>query len=467
MYPACTSAASTAFLAAASTIAIPAVPELPDTLVNPHTPLQGGVGGSIPPASIPLRLRLKYNPSAPRGAFPVVEPSPCTARRPRLRSRVVGATRPPVPAHIKRELRQQARFGCCICGLPIYQYHHIVPWEVEQHFRSEDMMILCPTHHDEATKGALEEAEQRRYRLAPHNATQGYTEGLLKVNQRHCAVDVGGGVLLVGNGVWIEVDEEPLLALEVSSEGTLLLSANLYDAADNAVATIEENEWIAGDAPTWDMELDWQRLTLRLGPNRVALRINAKGEPMTLRGVLWHRGHRFNFKGTGLEVSGRCTFENLGLVRMGLRLDSCSGELRWGPRPGEAGVLVSEPDPVRRLLKALKRSMALNSTSTRIGRPSTGTALWSHGPRAPISTWTSTTHSTLLSSVSAFQAGNMKEHSPPAAGSVPSFIASLGRWAPSLSRWTTPQRPKGRRSGARGQCRRALEQRDRAMSISC
>jgi hypothetical protein len=36
--------------------------------------------------------------------------------------------------------------------------HHITPRFVEEHFRPEDMMALCPNHHDEATKGAMLEA---------------------------------------------------------------------------------------------------------------------------------------------------------------------------------------------------------------------------------------------------------------------------------------------------------------------
>jgi hypothetical protein len=29
-----------------------------------------------------------------------------------------------------------------------------VEWAEEEHFRPEDMMVLCPLHHDQATKGA-------------------------------------------------------------------------------------------------------------------------------------------------------------------------------------------------------------------------------------------------------------------------------------------------------------------------
>src|SRR5438876_516481 len=96
--------------------------------------------------------------------------------------------RPAVPAAVKRDLRKEGGFGCCVCGLPVYQYHHIVPWRAEHHARPEDMMVLCPNHHDQATKGAMPEDEQRRYKSSPHNIERGYVDGLLTVNQRYCAV---------------------------------------------------------------------------------------------------------------------------------------------------------------------------------------------------------------------------------------------------------------------------------------
>jgi hypothetical protein len=69
-----------------------------------------------------------------------------------------------VPEPVKRQLRQEAGFGCCKCGLPVFQYHHIIPREVEDHNRPEDVMVLCPNHHWEVTSGAMLEDEQRRYK---------------------------------------------------------------------------------------------------------------------------------------------------------------------------------------------------------------------------------------------------------------------------------------------------------------
>lgn len=33
--------------------------------------------------------------------------------------------RPAIPESIKRQVRQEAKFGCIFCGSPIIEYHHI------------------------------------------------------------------------------------------------------------------------------------------------------------------------------------------------------------------------------------------------------------------------------------------------------------------------------------------------------
>src|SRR4051794_24329854 len=100
------------------------------------------------------------------------------------------------PADVRRTLRQEAGFGCAKCGSPILEYHHIVPWAEEEHFRPDDMLVLCPNHHDECTKGAATEGEQRAWKQEPFNVTRGYAEGLLKGNDQCVALDCGSCLLV-------------------------------------------------------------------------------------------------------------------------------------------------------------------------------------------------------------------------------------------------------------------------------
>jgi hypothetical protein len=268
----------------------------------------------------------------------------------------MAAGRQSPPEAVNRTLRQEAGFGCCVCGLPIYQYHHIVPWSEEKHFRVEDMMLLCPLHHDAATKGALTVEQQREGKLHPHNRETGIAEGVLTVNQPYLAIAVGG-VLLVGEGPLIAVDGEPLLATTPSPDGVIQLSASLYDEQDSLVAAISENEWISGDPLPWDIESDHQRLRIRSALYKVDLDLDAGKEPIRLRGELWRRGNRFSLRPSGVRIHGglasRSGFEDVALVRVGLDIKS-AGELVIYPL-GEKGFFVSESDPTRRLVVALQR----------------------------------------------------------------------------------------------------------------
>lgn len=267
-------------------------------------------------------------------------------------------SRPSAPAAVKRQLRQEAGFGCCVCGLPIYQYHHIVPWAVDPHFRPADMMILCPLHHDAASKGALTEEQQRAAKSSPRNIAEGLTFGELAINQSYLALAIGG-VFLVGDGPLLTVDGETLLRTRLGEDNELLLSVRLFDRQDQLLAEIDDNEWITGDPLPWDLESDHQRLVIRSAPYGIALSIDAKQEPIRLRGELWRNGERIRLRPSGLELGDSIGFADIGLVQMGI--DVVTGENRTIRAFGPSGAFASEADPVRRLIKCIE-------TSTSCGR---------------------------------------------------------------------------------------------------
>jgi hypothetical protein len=159
-----------------------------------------------------------------------------------------------VPAAVARQLRQEAGFGCCACGSPILQYHHIIEWADDHHFRAEDMMVLCPLHHDQATKGAMPEAEQRRLKAGPVNIRAGRAKGLLAVRQDYCAASFGP-VIVLGEGTFLEIDGENILGFHMG-EGNLEVSLRLFSPGDELLLEIDRNEWISGDPLPWDIEAD-------------------------------------------------------------------------------------------------------------------------------------------------------------------------------------------------------------------
>jgi hypothetical protein len=138
------------------------------------------------------------------------------------------------PAQVQRILRQEAGFGCCRCGYPFYQYHHIVPWHEGEHYRPEDMMILCPNHHDEITTGKVSQDEQREWKANPINIQEGYASGKLRIDREELAVNLGGN-RFVETPVLLRINDEDIITVKHSEQGRLLISMRCYDEQDNLV----------------------------------------------------------------------------------------------------------------------------------------------------------------------------------------------------------------------------------------
>lgn len=283
--------------------------------------------------------------------------------------------RPDVPEPIKRRLRQEAGFGCCRCGRPLYDYHHIVEYADEAHFRPEDMMVLCPWCHRLATNGMLDEDEQRQHKAHPCNIARGWVEGALAIKQRAMAVAMGS-TQFVGDGTFIRVDGQPLLSLSVSADGRLELSVALYDSDNNLLGLVERNEWIAGDPYPWDLEYGGRWLLIRRKKHEVSLIIDARSKVVSVQGNLWFSKQRFaireraiEFKGTALQPSHSAirnsSFANLCFVGAGLAATSAPPSLAVVPDPRfKQAMIVSWPDVDERVQKGVEAWATLSRHST-------------------------------------------------------------------------------------------------------
>lgn len=271
-----------------------------------------------------------------------------------------------IPAPVRRSLRQESGFGCCVCGSPVFEYHHIRDYATAREHDPKHMMTLCPNHHHEATVGALTEAEQRAFKAAPKNISDGYSDGLLRVTEPGIAIRCGS-VDLVGKGFKFLVDVEPILALDSDDDGRLLLSLDLYDATDQLLLSISKNEWISGDPIPWDIEFGHRWLRLRRKHREITLEINAVESPVALRGRLVRKGQTFSIDPTGISIDGVVAgagFQEIGLVGMQVEVDTTLGTLSFGPESRYAhGMIVSWPDRAERLRKCFEALVRLETDS--------------------------------------------------------------------------------------------------------
>ncbi len=66
-----------------------------------------------------------------------------------------------------------------MCGKPLYEYDHIVPYEIAKQHAIENIVLLCNNHHAEKTKGLIKEAEVCDALSCPFNVVAGESSRFL------------------------------------------------------------------------------------------------------------------------------------------------------------------------------------------------------------------------------------------------------------------------------------------------
>lgn len=271
--------------------------------------------------------------------------------------------RPPIPAEIERTLRQEAGFGCCVCGLPILEYHHIIPYSQCLTHNANDMMCLCPNHHAEADRATPQE-EQRRWKAKPVNISGGHVDGLLKVYPKVLAIDAGT-VQFIGDGCLARIDKRELLRLDLDNEGRILLTAHLLDKQNRPLVSIDRNQWQSGQPDLWDIRAGFQTLEVRQSHGEVALSIDATKDFIRFRGALWHNGALIRFTPSGIKYGaiplnsayqhiGRTA--HVGLVKMTLAISTGSKMIAVVPTgPNGNGVVVLGATREERLREGIEK----------------------------------------------------------------------------------------------------------------
>jgi len=196
---------------------------------------------------------------------------------------MTGQYRKKLPAGVARALRQEAGFGCAVCGHPYVEYHHIVPYQEEQHFRVKDMIAVCATHHGMlATQG-----QDRQYRIkeTPRNIVNGEHRGMLEYDQRNLVFRIGGN--------WYEdvptilqFRQTPLISCRLADDQALV-SINLYDRSGSVVIRVIDNEVAFRVDALWDFECTRRVAIVRSGPRDIALKMDFSGPEAVVEGRLW------------------------------------------------------------------------------------------------------------------------------------------------------------------------------------
>ena len=209
-----------------------------------------------------------------------------------------------IPAEIARQLRQEAGFGCVICGCSLITYEHIINFsDVDQH-RVEDMAVLCENCHGKVTRKQLSKEYVRQKKGNPKALEDGFAHDIFFATSEQPTVTIGNFTMR-NIGIHLMVGSDPIIHIKGPSvEGEpALLNLMLADESGFKIVEIVDNQWRV-NRDNWDVETNANRMTFRKRKGCITLEIEFQA-PDTFRITrlnMLHKGRRIYFDRKGLHL---------------------------------------------------------------------------------------------------------------------------------------------------------------------
>ncbi len=211
-----------------------------------------------------------------------------------------------IPLWMKRNIRRRCGFGCVMCGLPIFEYHHMTPWHKARKHVESDITLLCDNDHRRAGAGLLPEQQVHAANAKPNNVSGGMT-GTERLYFSGPAVLVHFATVAISSSNEAAINEQVLLTicgLPIISckfdNGNLLITATFYDENNRVLLQILDNELtFAVDA--WDVQFVKNRLTIS-DAARVT-RLQFEFVPPSQLGII---EARLQYNGIKVAIDSKC-----------------------------------------------------------------------------------------------------------------------------------------------------------------
>jgi hypothetical protein len=206
------------------------------------------------------------------------------------------------PADVARALRRESRFGCAICGSPFLTYHHIVPWEEERHFRTEDMMALCPNCHARVGSGRMTKDKQYNYKHNPARLRDNTVNAMLEFSIPLHTFVVGGNQFTKCPDL-IFINDLPLFSWRVTEFG-FTVNANFMDKLGNTLLCISEGEITTMTDLVWDFEFKFNIIKIRHRQRDLFVCMDLRQSPGSITGSFFVGRNKIIASGSRLSYFG-------------------------------------------------------------------------------------------------------------------------------------------------------------------
>lgn len=184
-----------------------------------------------------------------------------------------------IPEPIKREVRQRCGFGCVMCGLPLYEYEHMLEFAIVKRHVADEITLLCDRHHREKTSGLLPIEAVVRANADPVNLRGGSSPPYpLHYSGGTYTVAIGGNQFTFSRNergtaaAALTIDEAVMVGFDLVDD-RMLLTLNVYDEGNDPVLQIRQNELVYSTSP-WDISLVGHRLQVRAALGRFLTEID-------------------------------------------------------------------------------------------------------------------------------------------------------------------------------------------------
>ncbi|SFQ30968.1 HNH endonuclease [Roseivivax halotolerans] len=212
-----------------------------------------------------------------------------------------------IPAEVRRQLRQEAYFGCAKCGSPILEYHHIVQFSEQPHHDPNEMIALCPTCHRSLGKMRRE----RCYALKenPCNKLAGKVRGELGSDADTTSFMVGSNTF-IDTPVIFSYYETPIIQYSLD-DGQALLDIYIPKEDMWPDILVEKNDLMVNSGDKWDVDFRTNFLRVQKVRGSSYFQLDLRKEVAEIEGQCSILGQEFRFNptstnlGTALISGGR------------------------------------------------------------------------------------------------------------------------------------------------------------------
>jgi hypothetical protein len=214
------------------------------------------------------------------------------------------------PLLIQKQLRKEANFGCALCGCPVLEYVHILPYTETGGFLPENMIAVCPNHRIKFDRQELSQPQLLDAKKNPHNRIQ--PNDAFGIDSNELAVNVGKSRFINTPRI-LAVDDFDIITINRENNLYVLLDVNFFDAQNNLIAVLSENNWTADKSLVWNIDYRHHQLVIENHAQKISFEAKIEFKEIFIRGEIHYDGYAiklkkeqvlFDDKEIGLEFKG-------------------------------------------------------------------------------------------------------------------------------------------------------------------